>query len=254
MPSLQRKSMRIIVNSDDLGLGHEVNDRIFGLMQQGRITSATLLMNAPAAADAVSRIAEFPRVSFGVHLNATEFQPLTAHEGLAPLLDEQGRFAGNAHRVPITREIQEAVFMEWCAQVERALALGVPVSHLDSHHHTHIRPGFFTALKRVQKKFGIWRVRRTGNLPAGKSNYRGKVAGAAWNAAVRADFRTRTTNWFASFIDWYEYMQAGLPLHGTIELMTHPGHSSFTVETELVSGEWKRELAFHSQLVSYMEL
>ena len=69
--------MRIIINADDLGISQEVNDAIFGLMAEGKVTSATILANGPAVEEAARRVAEFPECSFGVHLNLTEFKPWT---------------------------------------------------------------------------------------------------------------------------------------------------------------------------------
>jgi len=37
----------IIVNADDLGGTVAINDAIFGLMEHGLVTSATILANAP---------------------------------------------------------------------------------------------------------------------------------------------------------------------------------------------------------------
>jgi hypothetical protein len=71
----------VIVNADDLGMSREVNDAIFELMSRGRISSATILANAPATRDAARRAQAFPRCSFGVHLNLTQFEPLTGGPG-----------------------------------------------------------------------------------------------------------------------------------------------------------------------------
>jgi len=118
--------MRIIINCDDLGANATVNDRILELMEQRRVTSATLMMNAPAIEDAVRRIGNYPYCSFGVHLNATEFAPLSAHPGLRTLLNDEGEFAGNARRdpinIPLSAAACEGVYAEWCAQIERARA------------------------------------------------------------------------------------------------------------------------------------
>ena len=45
-------SIAIIVNADDLGMSAAVNEATFDLMSRGRISSATLLANAPAAREA----------------------------------------------------------------------------------------------------------------------------------------------------------------------------------------------------------
>src|ERR1700687_3982114 len=112
--------MKIIINADDLGIHRDVNDAIFALMGERRITSATLLANGAEVEDAARRLDGFPYCSFGAHLNLSEFRPLTTGAGLKPILRADGCFAGNRLReIRSTGALREAVFAEWSAQVER---------------------------------------------------------------------------------------------------------------------------------------
>jgi predicted glycoside hydrolase/deacetylase ChbG (UPF0249 family) len=225
--------VRIIINCDDLGASKEINDCIFDLMEQRRVTSATLMMNAPETEDALVRMRSYPACSFGIHLNGTQFAPLTAHAGLGPLLNDKGEFAGNLKRIPLTAEVREGIFAEWCAQIGRGLAAGVPFSHIDSHQFVHTVPRLFGVLKRIQKKFHIRKVRLTPN---------------------RHYFPTITAGELGSFLAFYERLQAGHHSKGSIELMCHPGRKKFEAETELLRGNWKETLARDAQLISYNEL
>ncbi|BBF92621.1 ChbG/HpnK family deacetylase [Blastochloris tepida] len=254
---------RLIVNADDLGHSDAVNAAIFALMASGHVTSASLMMNAPAVEAAVREIARFPGRSFGVHLNATDFPPLCRDAGLAVLCDGTGslhtEWARGRRHLP--RRARQAVFAEWCAQVERALALGVPVSHLDSHHHLHTHPSLFLVLKRVQRRFGIRRVRLARNLFAAGEHVRpGFAAGtAAWNLALRTIYRTRTADAFTAFRTFHERAQnertrAGLSWQGTLELMCHPGGEMFAAETRLLASDWRETLAGGAELISYHEV
>ena len=86
------RPIRIIVNADDLGFNPAVNSAIFELIAAGRVTSATLLANGPAAEEAMAQAAATRGASFGVHLNATQFRPLTGAPALKPLLGDDGNF------------------------------------------------------------------------------------------------------------------------------------------------------------------
>jgi hypothetical protein len=90
----ESESLKVIVNADDLGTSLEVNNAIFQLIAMGRVTSATLLANGAALTDAAKRSKSFPQCSFGVHLNASQWQPLTHDPDLRPILDDSGCFAG----------------------------------------------------------------------------------------------------------------------------------------------------------------
>jgi len=253
--------VKIIVNCDDLGASEAVNHAILELMQQRRVTSATLMMNAPAIEDAVRRIGGFQQCSFGVHLNVTEFAPLSAHPGLRSLLNEKGEFAGNARRdpinIPLTAHAREGVYAEWCAQIERAQAFGVPISHLDSHHHVHTRADLFGVLKRVQRKFGIHKVRLRRNVPGPHPTLRNRLHFARhwpWNFTLRHLFATQTTDGFAAFSLFHQRLQAGLGFAGSIELMCHPGRDRFAAETDLLRGPWREMLREETKLISYNDL
>jgi len=252
--------MKIIINCDDLGISTKVNEAIFELMEQGRVTSATMMMNAPALEDALSKIDMYKSCSFGVHMNLTQFMPLTSHPGLRPLLNEQGEFSGDAliqqHLFRWTDALRQGVLAELSAQIERALELGVPVSHIDSHHHVHTRVGLLGVLKQVKKRFGIRRIRLRRNLgslarPMGRGR---QAANQAWNLALRYLLRASTTDRFAAFATFHEQLCTGIPLHGTIELMCHPGSARFAEETALLQGEWRSSMSREARLISYNDL
>lgn len=253
--------MRIIINCDDLGANARVNESIFELMLERHVTSATLMMNGPAIEDAVWRLGEFPYCSFGVHLNATEFRPLSQHAGLEPLLNAAGEFEGNSFaspiQIPLNATIREGVYAEWCAQIDRALAMGVPVSHLDSHHHVHTRLGLFGVLKRVQQKYGIHRIRLRRNVLGSSRSLRKRLHVAkqhSWNFALRHYLPAKTTDGFAAFSVFHERLAAGIAWEGSIELMCHPGRERFAAETALLRGSWRKLLSGEAQLISYNEL
>ena len=248
--------MKIIINGDDLGISEMVNASIFGLMEKELVTSASLLMNAPAVEAAAARLGNYPHCSFGVHLNVTEFLPLTKHPGLKPLLNGNGEFAENIRSVRVNHAVREGVYAEWCAQLDRAMLLGVPVSHIDSHHHAHTVPGLLSFLKRVQRTYGIRKVRLTRNF-FGSSESKPMVllaSKAMWNFMLRHWYPTRTTDYFASFAPFNERLHAGLELNGTIELACHPGGEGFRTETAMLSEPWKAALPRNAQLITYNDL
>lgn len=252
--------MRIIINCDDLGANTRINNSILKLMEQKRVTSATLMMNGQALEDALGRIGKYPQCSFGIHLNVTQFKPLSSHPGLQPLLNDEGEFTGvgrpSPRNIPLTCSIREGVYAEWCAQIQRALDLGVPISHLDSHHHVHTRASLLGVLKRIQNKFGIRKVRSRRSVSGISRPMRWprRLRNNSWNFAVRQYVGATTTDGFAAFSTFHERLQAGVGWQGTIELMCHPGRDSYAKETELLQGDWLQRLDPETDLISYNEL
>lgn len=248
--------MNVIINADDLGLSVDVNERIFELIEKRRVTSSTILTSAPAFEHAAERIHRYPYASFGIHLNLTECQPLAPAAALQPLLNDEGAFARRIHGIWVARELSDAIFDEWSAQIERARQAGIAVSHFDSHHQVHTVPSLFLVLKRVQKKFGIWKVRRSRDLlGAGEDmSKRLQLAKAAWNAAVSAWGPTKTTDAFTSFASFYSLLPDSLPQMRSVELMCHPGDPHYEAETRLLSGPWSAGFEGRLRLISYNEL
>jgi chitin disaccharide deacetylase len=251
--------MRVIVNADDLGISPAVNDAVFDLMSRRKITSATLLANGAAAEAAARRVSQFPHCSFGVHLNLTEFRPLTDSPALAPLLGSEGTFEGKAIRaVKLSRRLRDAVFEEWSAQVARVRDWGVPISHFDSHHHVHTVAGLFGVLKRLQRRFGVRRVRLTMNLypPVLPASRKLLISKALWNFALRRWHRTRTTDGFTSLGGFDAWVAAwGRPAGRSVELMVHPGGAAmFDIENRLLEEDWRGRLPFPTELVSYLKV
>lgn len=136
--------MRVILNADDLGMSEGVNAAIFEGIDEGWVTSISLLARGPAFASAVTGLAG-RRVSVGVHLDASEFAPPGAD-----------------------------VAREWAAQIGIVRDAGLDVTHLDSHQHLHYR--HLPEMLAVARGAGITRIRAMG-IPPGAWRLR-----ARWRA------------------------------------------------------------------------
>jgi len=252
---------RVIVNGDDLGLSSQVNDAIFRLMESGRLSSATILANSSCFEDAVRRAKLFPQCSFGVHLCITEGVPLTSSPHLTPLLGEDGRFSGveTVHGCILTPRIRSAIKAEWNCQVDRVLDSGIPISHLDSHHHTHSLKRLFFAVKSVQRRYHIHKLR--GGSKAWRKDRHNmplviQIRVFLSSMLVRhCGYRTKTPDLclspeeFASVVVRHE-----LHLKWRYEVIAHPGNRVFPEEMQFLQGpEWEHVLRSIT-LINYNEL
>lgn len=136
---------RLIVNADDFGLSPGVNRGIIRAHREGIVTSSTLMVNLPGAAEAARMAAGCPELGVGIHLNLTYGPPVLPPERVPSLVDDQGRFRrpwggpGEALSGKLSRWSQavelDQLEMELRAQIHRAGELGLSPSHLDGHHH-----------------------------------------------------------------------------------------------------------------------
>lgn len=248
------KPVSIIVNADDLGISGEVNEAIFALMARGKVTSATLMANGPAVEEACRQVRHFPQCSFGVHLNLTQFAPLS--EAGRGLVDKETgllsrRIAGSGY----SGALAAAVRAEFEAQIARIMSLGVAVSHLDSHHHIHTQPFAFPALKAAQRRFGIRRVRLSKNIYAPPDDASAALLVKKWlfNTALRGYYRTATTAGFTELSTYARMVLHGVPAAPSVELMVHPGAAKYVQETALLESGWAPEPSLF-RLIPYTAL
>jgi predicted glycoside hydrolase/deacetylase ChbG (UPF0249 family) len=103
---------RLIVNADDLGSSAGVNRGIGETHERGIVTSASLMVDRPAAEDGAELARRTPRLSVGLHA----------------VLDQREELTVTA----------ESCAAELARQLERFVELvGRQPTHIDSHHHAH---------------------------------------------------------------------------------------------------------------------
>jgi chitin disaccharide deacetylase len=247
--------MRLIVNADDLGKSSRINEAIFRLVDAGVVTSATLMPNGPAYEDGLSGLRARAFRAVGVHLNITEFKPLTGASGLTPLLDECGNLARSFRDALVTPAILRAVDEEWRAQIQTMIRAGLTPSHLDSHHHVHTFPQFGPVVRKLQSEFGIRRIRRAKNIYLRQSV-------RTWAALVWRNLSqfmlTRNSNSVTTdgFTDLRTFLLLPSlpPGMQTIEIMVHPGHPNHEDEEPWLLAPQCRQRFSQCRLISYLDL
>jgi predicted glycoside hydrolase/deacetylase ChbG (UPF0249 family) len=172
---------RLIVNADDLAADEARNAGIFEAIQQGRVTSVSLLPNGPALADALHRTRSLGRrtVSVGVHFNLSEGKPVSPD--LRLLTAPDGCFLGKAMTQRLlTRSgdqaLEREISREMSAQIEVLLDSGIQISHLDGHQHIHLFLAAIAVAMRIAEEHRVPWMRipeepppehATGSLPEG---------------------------------------------------------------------------------------
>ena len=75
--------MRLIINADDCGYSKTNNSHIKQAIEKGKITSTTIMANMPEVEDAIRLYETYHNdISFGIHLNLTEGEPLVNSQTL----------------------------------------------------------------------------------------------------------------------------------------------------------------------------
>lgn len=135
---------RLIVNADDLGYTPGVTRGIIRAHRDGIVTSSSVLVNSPFAAEAIQTATrEAPALGLGLHLTLTSGRPILNADRVPNLVTPQGVFKNRTDYISGLPSIDSAqVEMELRAQIDRFIDIaGHPPDHLDSHHHaTYLAP------------------------------------------------------------------------------------------------------------------
>jgi chitin disaccharide deacetylase len=153
----------LIVTADDFGLHEAVNEAVQQASQQGILTAASLMVGAPASADAVRRARALPRLRVGLHLVLVDGAPLLPAAQVALLVDRSGQFgsrmAVDGARYFLSRNAQRQLEAEIRAQFRAFAATGLTLDHVNAHKHFHLHPTLLTLMLRVGREYGMRAVR-----------------------------------------------------------------------------------------------
>ena len=246
----------VVVNADDLGMSRTVNEAVFALMECGRLTSASILANAPGTEEAVRRTREFPQCSFGAHLNIVEFEPLSKAPSLAGLVGKNGRLQFLPANFRMSASILNAIYVEFKTQIERLLSGGVTLTHLDSHTDVHMRPILLPILKCLQVAYGIRGIRIKSSLgsPYHQRRFSGGWKRSLYNWTMRHVYRSVTVEAGAELSKFIAVASEQVPSWATVEVSAHPGNPHYPHDVELLRSPWEEKLGFGVRLVSYHQL
>ncbi|HET7434779.1 MAG TPA: ChbG/HpnK family deacetylase [Thermoanaerobaculia bacterium] len=207
---------RLIVTADDVGLHPGMTEGAIRAHRDGIVTACSIVANGAAFDDAVTRLREVPSLEVGVHLTLVEERPLTAMRFpkkwpmFLPLY---------ALRAISMRDVER----ELRAQIERVLATGLRVTHLNGHQHLHVLPRIFAVVQRLARDYRIGYVRRVDDR-GGRVGLARRAAIAGLSAIGR---RANGSNDRTIGVAIAGHLDDVVPLldhvDGVTELVTHPG-------------------------------
>ncbi len=252
----------VIIHTDDIGMCQASIQAFADLWEFGTISSGATMVPCPWFPKAAEFCRAHPDVDMGAHLTLTsEWQfyrwgPVSTRDPTSGLLDAEGFFP---RRDPEIQEKAdgEAAAAELKAQVERALAFGMDLSHIDTHMGAVAHPKFIPAYIGLVNQFRLPPL-----IPRGDAK-------TYMSLGLDAD----TANFLVTFIGQLEEqgiplmdLAAGLPLDqpkGQIELakkmlgeipagithfIIHP--SIDTPELRAITPDWPSRVANYKAFMS----
>ena len=151
----------LILHADDLAVAHSVDRASFAALDRRAVSSASIMVPCPWLTEVAAYAKAHPGADLGLHLTLTsewetyKWGPVAPRDQVPTLLDPNGYFW--ADNSPVVQNAKpEEVEREIRAQVERALAMGIHPTHLDTHMGTlAASPAFYAALIKVAHEYHL---------------------------------------------------------------------------------------------------
>jgi hopanoid biosynthesis associated protein HpnK len=150
--------VQIILNADDFGASASINTAIIQAHRQGVLTSASLMVTGPSAAEAVELARRAPALAVGLHLVVAGGKSALPPDRIPHIVNREGFFPDDPLRAGLRyyfgRAAQAELAAELEAQFERFAATGLDLSHVDGHLHMHLHPTVLRLVLPLAERYG----------------------------------------------------------------------------------------------------
>jgi hopanoid biosynthesis associated protein HpnK len=215
-------SKRLIITGDDFGLAIPVNEAIEEAFQRGVLTTTSLLIGSPFAADAIARAHRNPGLRVGLHLAVCEGFPVCNRGEIPALVDERGALHGPLHAAVgflLRPRVRRQLEREIRAQFDAFRATGLTLDHVNGHNNMQLHPVVLPILISVASEYGAPAI-RVSTEPLLVSMRAARFSGAlpvGTHRRPRAAIWLRVAQWLAvrpwgAYVKW-RYRRAGFAVN-----------------------------------------
>ena len=142
----------IVITADDFGFSETVNEAVERGFRDGVLRCASLMVGAPAAADAIARAHRLQGLRVGLHVTVVQGRALLPASEIPHLVDADGHFPDNLLRAALRwyfhRASRRELGREIAAQFAAFRATGLTLDHVDGHNHMHLHPSVLSEILR----------------------------------------------------------------------------------------------------------
>ena len=128
----------LIIHADDVGVAHSENAATFAALEKNAVSSASIMVPCPWFPEVAAYASKHPEKDWGIHLTLTsewknyKWGGVLPASEIASLLDPDGYMYASVEEL-VKHAKPEEVEKELRAQIKKAQAAGIQLSHLDTH-------------------------------------------------------------------------------------------------------------------------
>jgi predicted glycoside hydrolase/deacetylase ChbG (UPF0249 family) len=230
-------SKLLILHADDLGAAHSIDVASFAGLENGAVTSASIMVPTPWIAEVATYARAHPNADLGLHLTLTSewetyrWGSVESADKVSSLLDSAGTFpsdekfvAANAKPAEVEREIR--------AQISRAMSMGIRPTHLDSHMGSlFTTPALIATYVKVAHEYHLPFLAIKGSaLAAPEAGVMPRDV--VLDALVIAGENVPRDQWKQFYLDAINNLKPGLT-----EIIVHLGHDDAELQAVMVNHE-----------------
>lgn len=224
----------LILHADDLGLAHSVDAASLDALATGAVSSASIMMTTPWITEVAAWAKTHPDADLGIHLTLTSewhtyrWGSVAPKDSVSSLVDSAGFLPSDVPPVA-TRAKPAEVEREIRAQIDRAVALGIHPTHIDSHMGALFStPELMATYVRVAREYHLPFLALRGDVP-GMARAPLADGDIVPDAVVMAGPEVPREQWKQFYVDAASKLKPGLT-----EMIVHLGHDDAELQAVTV--------------------
>jgi len=228
-------SKLLILHADDLAVAHSEDAASFDALDKQAVTSASIMVPCPWLPEVADYAKAHPDADLGLHLTLTSewktyrWGPVESKDKVPSLLDPSGYLWPDTPQSVGALKADEAE-REIRAQIERAVAMGIHPTHVDSHMGTLFsRPNLFAVYVKVAREYKLpFLAFIAPDTPKELSSVLSSKD-VLLNSVVIADPSVHPSDWNAFYANAIKNLKPGVT-----EIIVHLGHDDAELQAVTV--------------------
>ena len=230
-----RDAKLLILHADDLGFTHSADAASFDALDKGVISSASIMVPTPWITEVAAYARAHPDADLGLHLTLTaewetyRWGSVESKDKVPSLLDPDGTFPNNDSVVAARAKIEE-IELELRAQIQRAMALGIRPTHLDSHMFSLLAtPALLATYVKIAHEYHLPFLALRGN-PFGAASMPLGANDIPLDALIQEFEESTPEKWMEFYVNAIANLKPGLT-----EIIVHLGHDDAELQAVTVN-------------------